>query len=71
MKKVSDIKQVFHSINKGLMELPSMNLNERNKTIQHLILINEELCDNVVNLIKAYNETRKELSETDRAVQGV
>ncbi len=48
-----------------------MNLNERNKTIQHLILINEELCDNVVNLIKAYNETRKELSETDRAVQGV
>ena len=71
MKKVSDIKQVFHAINKGLMELPSMNLNERNKTIQHLILINEELCDNVVNLIKKYDEARKELSEASRTMQGV
>lgn len=65
MKKVSDLRQVFRTINEGLQSLSSMDVNEKNKTIQALVVINEALGDETESLLINYltlkHETRREL----------
>jgi hypothetical protein len=52
MNKIAEVKQLFRTINDGLTRIEEMPMSERTRTIQGLILINEELCDYVVDLVK-------------------
>jgi hypothetical protein len=52
MNKIAEVKQIFRTINDALTRIEEMPTSERTKTIQALILVNEELCDYVVDLVK-------------------
>jgi hypothetical protein len=52
MNRIAEVKQLFRTINDGLSRIEEMPMSERTRTIQGLILINEELCDYVADLVK-------------------
>lgn len=61
MSRITEVRQLFRTINDGLNRIEEMPLSERTRTIQGLILINEELCDYVADLVKYVekNETNE------------
>lgn len=58
MSKITEVKQLFRTINDGLNRIEEMPMSERTRTIQGLILINEELCDYVADLVKYVEKTK-------------
>lgn len=70
MKKVSDLKAVFRTINQGLLSLEGMDINQKNKTIQALVTINEALCDETETLLRKFLTLKDETQRELRSVVG-
>jgi hypothetical protein len=64
MNKIADVKLLFRTINDGLSRVEEMPLSERQRTLQSLKEINEELCNYVIDIVK-YIEQRR-LNEGSR-----
>lgn len=59
MSKIAEVKQLFRTINDGLTRIEEMPISERTRTVHGLIMVNEELCDYVIDLVK-YIEKNKQ-----------
>lgn len=60
MNKVADVKLLFRTINDGLSKIETMPPFERSRTIESLKMINEEMCDYVVDLVKYVEKNKHE-----------
>lgn len=71
MSKVSDLKQVFRAINDGLMKIENSPGPEALRLVKSLKTINEEMCDQVIDLYKAYERLKLKYNETRREIQSI
>lgn len=63
MRKISDLKILFRTINDGLIQIESAPIQEQVRVVQSLKKINEEMCDHVIDLVKAYEKLKYEKYE--------
>ena len=68
MNKVSELKQVFRAINEGLTKIKLSEGTESERIVQSLKVINEEMCDQVVDLLKAYNKIKEKTNESTKNI---
>lgn len=71
MSKVSEIKHVFRAINDGLIKVETSPGPEAMRVIQSLKTINEEMCDQVVDLMKSYERIKMKYNESRRELQAI
>jgi hypothetical protein len=69
MSKASDLRVLFRTINDGLNQVESLPTPESVRIVQSLKKINEELCDYVIDLVRAYERLKSETHETRRELQ--
>ena len=66
MNKVSELRVLFRAINDGLSQVESLPQPESNRIVQSLKKINEEMCDYVIDLVKAYERIKSQPNEENR-----
>lgn len=71
MSKVSEVRQVFRAINDGLIKIETAPTPEAMLVLQSLKTINEEMCDQVVDLLKSYERLKLKYNEVRRSLQEV
>ena len=69
MNKASELRVLFRTINDGLTQVESRPYQESIRIVQSLKKINEEMCDYVIDLVKAYERLKSESNENRREVQ--
>jgi len=54
MNKVSELRLLFRTINQGLTKVEELNMVDQKALLRSLKIVNEEMCDQVIELVKAY-----------------
>jgi len=68
MSKASELRVLFRTINDGLAQIESLPQPEAVRMLQSLRRINEEMCDYVIDLVKAHERLKSEYYESRRDV---
>lgn len=71
MSKASELRVLFRAINDGLTQVESLPQPEAVRLIQSLRRINEEMCDYVIDLVKAHERLKTEYYETRRDISAL
>lgn len=68
MNKVSELKILFRTINDGLIQTELLPQQESRRIIHGLKMVNEEMCDYVIELVKAYDRLKMQHDESRRTL---